>query len=58
MPDFPEYDRPGRAAATTPEADVEFLGRVLERAEEQRRRTAEQKRRDREAQDPADGDQG
>lgn len=47
-PDFPEYDRPGRAAATDPTADAEFLRKVRERAEEQRRRAAEQQRRDRE----------
>ncbi len=36
-PEFPEYDRPGRAAATQPEHDEEFLRKVRERAEEQRR---------------------
>ena len=36
-PEFPEYDRPGRAAATKPESDEEFLRKVRERAEEQRR---------------------
>ena len=41
-PQFPEYDRPGRAAATTPESDEEFLRRCRERAEEQRRRHREQ----------------
>ena len=35
---FPEYDRPGRAAGATPESDEEFLRRIRERAEEQRRR--------------------
>jgi hypothetical protein len=44
-PEFPEYDRPGRAAATDPEADAEFLRRVRERAEEQRRIAREQKKR-------------
>lgn len=34
---YPEYDRPGRASATNPEADEEFLRKVRERAEEQRR---------------------
>jgi hypothetical protein len=34
---FPEYDRPGRAAATSPEDDEAFLRSVRERAEEQRR---------------------
>lgn len=37
-PEFPEYDRPGRAAAVDPVADEEFLRRCRERAEEQRRR--------------------
>lgn len=45
-PGFPEYDRPGRAAATNPEDDAEFLRKVRERAEEQRRRYAEEKRRE------------
>ena len=49
-PGFPEYDRPGRAMATNPEDDAEFLRKVRERAEEQRRRYAEQKKR--EQQDP------
>lgn len=44
-PEFPEYDRPGRAAASNPEADAEFLRKVRERAEEQRRRAAEEWRR-------------
>ena len=35
---FPEYDRPGRAAALDPAADEEFLRRSRERAEEQRKR--------------------
>jgi hypothetical protein len=38
---FPEYDRPGRAAAVDAEADDEFLRRCRERAEEQRRRHRE-----------------
>ena len=45
MPHYPEYDRPGRAAAATPESDEEFLRRVRERAEEQRRKAAEEKKR-------------
>ena len=45
-PQFPEYDRPGRMAATDPDADAEFLRKVRERAEEQRRRAAEQKKRE------------
>lgn len=39
---FPEYDRPGRAAALDAESDEEFLRRCRERAEEQRRRAREQ----------------
>ena len=46
---FPEYDRPGRAAAHDPQRDEEFLRRVRERAEEQRRRY-EQSRRSQPAQ--------
>lgn len=41
---FPEYDRPGRAAATSPDADDEFLRKVKERAEEQRRAYQAKKR--------------
>lgn len=40
-PSFPEYDRPGRAAAVDAESDEEFLRRCRERAEEQRRRHRE-----------------
>ena len=43
VPAFPEYDRPGRAAAGDTEADEEFLRRCRERAEEQRRRYREGK---------------
>ena len=43
---FPEYDRPGRFAASDPEADEAFLKKVRERAEEQRRKAREQKRRE------------
>ncbi|CAN5148656.1 hypothetical protein BH09ACT12_BH09ACT12_15700 [soil metagenome] len=46
---FPEYDRPGRAAAGDSARDEEFLKGVRERAEEQRRRH-EQARRERERQ--------
>lgn len=35
-PAFPEYDRPGRAAAQDAQADEEFLKGVRERAERQR----------------------
>ena len=38
VPHFPEYDRPGRAAAVDPEKDEAFLRQIRERAEEQRRR--------------------
>lgn len=41
MPAFPEYDRPGRFAATDSAADAEFLRRCRERAEEQRRKGRE-----------------
>jgi len=41
---FPEYDRPGRAAGVTPESDEEFLRKIRERAEEQRRKAAEEKK--------------
>lgn len=48
----PEYDRPGRATAFSPEDDEAFLRGLRERAEEQRRRAAqeraEQERRARE----------
>jgi hypothetical protein len=43
-PAFPEYDRPGRAAATDPEKDKEFLRQVRERAEEQRKRYEQSKK--------------
>jgi hypothetical protein len=45
VPEFPEYDRPGRAAAVDPTSDEEFLRGVRERAEEQRRAYREQRRR-------------
>lgn len=53
-PHFPEYDRPGRAAATDPEKDDEFLQRVRERAESQRKAYEAQRKRDR----LADGEAG
>ena len=43
-PAFPEYDRPGRAAAVDPEKDEEFLRQVRARAEEQRKRYEAEKR--------------
>jgi len=39
---FPEYDRPGRAVASNPDDDEAFLRGLRERAEEQRRRAADQ----------------
>ncbi len=45
-PAYPEYDRPGRAAAASPEDDEEFLRQVRERAEEQRRRHRESQKQD------------
>lgn len=45
-PAFPEYDRPGRFAATSSQDDEEFLRRCRERAEEQRRRAAEKRDED------------
>jgi hypothetical protein len=55
MPHYPEYDRPGRAAATSPDDDEEFLRKVRERAEEQRRAYREQRlRREREERGEAD----
>lgn len=44
QPAFPEYDRPGRATAQDPQRDEEFLRRVRERAEEQRRRYEQSRR--------------
>ena len=46
--DYPEYDRPGRQAATNPEDDEAFLRQLRDRAEQQRRKAAEE-RREREA---------
>ena len=54
QPAFPEYDRPGRAAAVDPEKDAEFLRQIRERAEAQRKQYDEQKRRDRETEGPAE----
>jgi hypothetical protein len=51
VPDFPEYDRPGRAASTDPEKDAEFLRQVRERAEAQRKAYEAQKKREREAEE-------
>lgn len=46
VPQFPEYDRPGRAAAADPVGDEEFLRQVRERAEQQRRAYDEKRRRE------------
>jgi len=46
QPEFPEYDRPGRAAAVDPDKDAEFLRQVRERAEEQRRAYREKRTRE------------
>lgn len=48
---YPEYDRPGRAQGLSPESDEEFLRRVRERAEEQRRRYADQVRENQRAEE-------
>lgn len=51
-PAYPEYDRPGRAAATDPEKDEEFLRQVRARADEQRKRyESEKKAKERPAED-------
>jgi Phospholipase_D-nuclease N-terminal len=42
--EFPEHDRLGRAAASKPGSEEEFLRRVRERAEEQRRVHRESRR--------------
>jgi hypothetical protein len=54
QPAFPEYDRPGRAAAADPEQDAEFLRQIRERAEAQRKQYDEQKRRERDPGDAAE----
>ncbi len=40
----PEYDRPGRATANSPDDDAAFLAQLRARAEEQRKKAAEQAR--------------
>ncbi len=40
---FPEYDRPGRFAATSPDDDEEFLRKCRERAEAQRKLAREKR---------------
>jgi len=56
QPEFSEYDRPGRAAASDPEKDAEFLRQVRARAEEQRRAYREQTTRDTSEQEPQQDD--
>ena len=46
-----EYDRPGRAAAQNPDDDAAFLAGLRDRAQEQRKKAAEQARRIRAAED-------
>ena len=43
VPRYPEYDRPGRFAATNPDDDEAFLRQVRERAEQQTRAAREQR---------------
>ncbi len=50
-PHFPEYDRPGRMAATAPDQDDDFLRQVRERAEQQRRDYEAKRRADRAAEE-------
>jgi len=53
-PAFPEYDRPGRAAATDPDKDEEFLRQVRARAEEQRKAYEAQKKQQQADEPPAE----
>jgi hypothetical protein len=48
----PEYDRPGRAVAQSPDDDAAFLEQLKRRAEEQRRKAAEQAQRIRDEEQP------
>jgi hypothetical protein len=48
----PEYDRPGRATANSPDDDAAFLAQLRDRAEEQRKRAAEQAQRLRDEEQP------
>jgi len=45
-PAFPEYDRPGRFAATSADDDAEFLRQCRERAEAQRKTARENRGED------------
>jgi hypothetical protein len=48
----PEYDRPGRATASSPDDDAAFLETLKRRAEEQRKKAAEDARRLRDDEQP------
>jgi hypothetical protein len=48
----PEYDRPGRATAKSPDDDAAFLEQLRRRAEEQRRKAAEDAKRIRDEEQP------
>jgi hypothetical protein len=54
--EFPEYDRPGRQAATNPEDDEAFLRQLRARADAQRQQAqqAERERKAREAREQQD----
>jgi hypothetical protein len=54
MQSFPEYDRPGRMSAASPDDDEEFLRTIRERAEAQRKRAAEQRKAQEAAEREAD----
>lgn len=54
-PGFPEYERRGRFASADPEKDEDFLRKVRERADEQRRRY-EAQRRDQERREQGERD--
>jgi hypothetical protein len=56
QPSYPEYDRPGRAAAADPEKDEEFLKQVRARAEEQRKRYEAQKKQEKQENKDQEGD--
>lgn len=60
---FPEYDRPGRFAASNPDDDEQFLGQLRERAEQQRRdyrlrREQELRQDEQQRRQPGNPDQG
>lgn len=46
---YPEYDRPGRQAASNPDDDDEFLRGLRERAEQQRREYRDRRAREEQA---------